>query len=39
LIVVAAPTTAYAEAVIHTSLETGVVYLDVQLGARIFALL
>ena len=39
LVVVAAPTTAYAETVIRTALETGVDYLDVQLGARKFALL
>lgn len=37
LIVVAAPTTAYAEIVIRTALETGVDYLDVQLSAEKFA--
>jgi saccharopine dehydrogenase (NAD+, L-lysine-forming) len=39
LIVVAAPTTAHAEIVVCTALETGVDYLDVQLGAGKFALL
>jgi len=39
LVVVAAPTTAYTEIVVHTALETGVDYLDVQLGANKFALL
>lgn len=39
LVVIAAPTTAFAESVVHTALETGVDYLDVQLGARKFALL
>jgi len=39
LVVVAAPTTAYTEIVVHTALETGVDYLDVQLGAKKFALL
>lgn len=39
LVVVAAPTTAFAEAVVRTALETGVDYLDVQLGAKKFALL
>jgi hypothetical protein len=39
LIVVAAPTTTYAEAVVRTALETGVDYLDVQLGAKKFACL
>lgn len=39
LVVVAAPTTAYAEIVVHAALETGVDYLDVQLGAKKFALL
>src|SRR5512136_125062 len=39
LVVVAAPTTAYAETVIHAALEAGVDYLDVQLGAGKFALL
>jgi saccharopine dehydrogenase (NAD+, L-lysine-forming) len=39
LVVVAAPTTAYAEIVAHAALETGVDYLDVQLGAKKFALL
>jgi hypothetical protein len=39
LIIVAAPTTANAEQVIRTALETGVDYLDVQLGVEKFALL
>ena len=39
MVVVAAPTTAYAEKVIRTSLEMSVDYLDIQLGARKFALL
>jgi saccharopine dehydrogenase-like NADP-dependent oxidoreductase len=39
LIVVAAPTTAYAEIVVQAALETGADYLDVQLGAEKFALL
>jgi len=39
LVVVAAPTTANAKIVIHASLETGVDYLDIQLGAKKFALL
>lgn len=39
MVVVAAPTTAYAENVIRTSLEMGLDYLDVQLGAQKFALL
>lgn len=39
LVVVAAPTTAFAEIVVHIALEMCVDYLDVQLGARKFALL
>jgi saccharopine dehydrogenase (NAD+, L-lysine-forming) len=39
LVVVAAPTTQYAENVVCTALETGVDYLDVQLGAEKLALL
>lgn len=39
LVVVAAPTTAHADVVVHAALETGVDYLDVQLGAVKFALL
>jgi saccharopine dehydrogenase (NAD+, L-lysine-forming) len=39
LVVVAAPTTAYAEGVIQAALEAGADYLDVQLGARKFAAL
>lgn len=39
MVVVAAPSTAYAENVIRTSLEMGLDYLDVQLGAQKFALL
>ena len=39
LVVVAAPTTAYAENVVRAALEAGVDYLDVQLGAKKFALL
>lgn len=39
LVVVAAPTTAYAEIVVHAALETRVDYLDVQLGAKKFAFL
>jgi len=39
MIVVAAPTAAYAENVVRTSLEMGLDYLDVQLSARKFALL
>lgn len=39
MVVVAAPTTAYAENVIRTSLRMGLDYLDVQLGAQKFALL
>jgi hypothetical protein len=39
LIIVAAPTTAQAENVVRTALETGVDYLDVQIGARKFAML
>lgn len=39
MVVVAAPTTAYAENVIRTSLEMGLDYLDVQLGAQKLALL
>jgi len=39
LVVVAAPTTRYAETVVKTALEMGVDYLDVQLGAKKFALL
>lgn len=39
LVVVAAPTTAYAEIVVRAALETGSDYLDVQLGAQKFALL
>lgn len=39
MVVVAAPTTAYAENVIRTSLSMGLDYLDVQLGAQKFALL
>lgn len=39
MVVVAAPTTAYAENIIRTSLEMGLDYLDVQLGAQKFALL
>ena len=39
LVVVAAPTTTSAEVVVRTALETGVDYLDVQLGAEKFALL
>ena len=39
LILVAAPTTAYAETVIRAALEAGADYLDVQLGAKKFALL
>jgi hypothetical protein len=38
-VVVAAPTTAYADNVIRTSLELGLDYLDVQLGAQKLALL
>jgi hypothetical protein len=39
LIVVAAPTTAHAGAVVRAALEAGADYLDVQLGAEKFALL
>ncbi len=39
LVVIAAPTTTSAEVVVRTALETGVDYLDVQLGAEKFALL
>ncbi len=39
MVVVAAPTTAYAENVIRASLEMGLDYLDVQLGNRKLALL
>jgi saccharopine dehydrogenase (NAD+, L-lysine-forming) len=39
MVVVAAPTTAHADTVIRTSLDMGVDYLDVQLGARKLALL
>lgn len=39
LVVVAAPTTAYAENVVHAALEMGVDYLDVQVCAKKFALL
>jgi len=39
MVVVAAPTTAYADNVIRTSLEMGLDYLDVQIGAQKFALL
>ena len=39
MVVVAAPTTAYAEKVIRTSLEMGLDYIDVQLGAQKLALL
>ncbi|RPI78394.1 MAG: KR domain-containing protein [Chloroflexi bacterium] len=39
LVVVAAPTTAFAEIAIRTALDMGVDYLDVQLGAQKFALL
>lgn len=39
LVIVAAPTTAYAESVVQAALETGVDYLDVQLGAQKLALL
>ncbi len=39
LVVVAAPTTAHAENVVHAALAAGVDYLDVQLGAKKFALL
>lgn len=39
MIVVAAPTTMYAENVIRTSMEMGLDYLDVQLGTQKFALL
>ncbi len=39
LAVVAAPTTSYSESVVQAALEIGVDYLDVQLGARKFALL
>ncbi len=39
LVVVASPTTAEAENVIHAALEAGADYLDVQLGARKYALL
>jgi len=39
MVVVAAPTTAYAENVIRVSLEMGLDYLDVQLGTRKLALL
>lgn len=39
LVVVAAPTTAYTEIVVRNALEMGVDYLDVQLGAKKFALL
>ena len=39
LVVVAAPTTAYAENVVHSALEMGVDYLDVQVCAKKFALL
>ncbi len=39
MVVVAAPTTAYAENVIRTCLEMGLDYLDVQLGAQKFDLL
>ena len=39
LILVASPTTAQAEAVTNAALEVGADYLDVQLGARKFALL
>jgi saccharopine dehydrogenase (NAD+, L-lysine-forming) len=39
LVLVAAPTTAHAETVIHTALEAGADYLDVQISAKKFALL
>jgi saccharopine dehydrogenase (NAD+, L-lysine-forming) len=39
LVVVAAPTTAYSDIVVHAVLEAKADYLDVQLGARKFALL
>ena len=39
LLLVAAPTTQYVEIVIRTALDSGVDYLDVQLGARKLALL
>ncbi len=39
MVMVAAPTTAYAKNVVRTSLEMGLDYLDVQLGAQKFALL
>jgi len=39
LVVVAAPTTVYAENVVHSALEMGVDYLDVQVCAKKFALL
>lgn len=39
LVVVAAPATAYAETVVNAALEAGVDYLDIQLGAKKFALL
>ncbi|UNC92637.1 saccharopine dehydrogenase NADP-binding domain-containing protein [Candidatus Contubernalis alkaliaceticus] len=39
LVVIAAPTTVYAETVIYAALETGVDYLDVQLCAKKFAIL
>jgi hypothetical protein len=39
LVVVASPTTTNADVVVRTALETGVDYLDVQLGAEKFALL
>jgi len=39
LVFVASPTTAYAENVVDTALDMGIDYLDVQLGAKKFALL
>jgi len=39
LLLVSAPTTQYSDVVIHTALESGVDYLDVQLDARKFAIL
>lgn len=39
LLLVAAPTTKYADTVIRTAIESGVDYLDIQLDARKFALL
>lgn len=39
LVLVAAPTTAYAQNVVHSAIQVGVDYLDVQLGAQKFAIL